>query len=393
MTTVVEDTSSRRPIETMTLAELRTRLDEIKRAEASLAAEKIRIVSRMHDMVHDDQPTYVVPESELISHAGLSGREARALLARTNAVEVAPVFGHLLAEGLTTAAHLDALQSGLRTAAQNQAAFLDHLPQLSDAAQSMPAGEFATLVRATAQSVVTDGGLAALDRQRRSTYLKIWNDAEGMVQLRGAFDPESGALLQGAINRRVEAMFHAGEPVDVMPWVEPNDHRRAHAVVALAARSHTAPSAIRWAATTRLSTAFRRRAHRLASFRCGSMQSSRFESLQPTGDHVRRSKGGRLDDNCRRPGTSVRSTSQAGCCRRVEPRLDPAVRLRSRPVTEPARYTSARCRTTIARFTTSTTGNPADQPIWATWFRSARGTTTQRTRAAGNSASNQTPAN
>ncbi|MBU3718675.1 MAG: DUF222 domain-containing protein, partial [Actinobacteria bacterium] len=131
------------------------------------------------------------------------------------------------------------LQSGLRAAAQNQAAFLDHLPQLSDAAQSMPAGEFAALVRTTAQSVLTDGGLATLDRQRRSTYLKIWNDAEGMVQLRGAFDPESGALLQGAINRRVEAMFHAGEPVDVMPWVEPNDHRRAHAVVALAARSHT----------------------------------------------------------------------------------------------------------------------------------------------------------
>ncbi|MBU3718543.1 MAG: hypothetical protein FGM45_09595, partial [Actinobacteria bacterium] len=102
MTLVVEDTSSHRPIETMTLAELRTRLDEIRRAEASLAAEKIRIVSRMHNMVHDDQPTYVVPESELISHAGLSGREARALLARTNAVEVAPVFGHLLAEGLTT---------------------------------------------------------------------------------------------------------------------------------------------------------------------------------------------------------------------------------------------------------------------------------------------------
>lgn len=239
MTLVVEDTSSHRPIETMTLAELRTRLDEIKRAEASLAAEKIRIVSRMHNMVHDDHPTYVVPESELISHAGLSGREARALLARTNAVEVAPVFGHLLAEGLTTAAHLDALQSGLRAAAQNQAAFLDHLPQLSDAAQSMPAGEFAALVRTTAQSVLTDGGLATLDRQRRSTYLKIWNDAEGMVQLRGAFDPESGALLQGAINRRVEAIFHAGEPVDVMPWVEPNDHRRAHAVVALAARSHT----------------------------------------------------------------------------------------------------------------------------------------------------------
>ena len=237
MTMVVEHNASHHHVDSMTLAELRLRLDQIKRTEASLAAEKIRIVNRMHAMARDSQPVHVLPETELVAFAGLSGREARAVLARTNTVEAAPVFGAMLADGLTTVAHVDALQTGLRTAAQNQAAFLDHLPHLTEAAQTMPVGEFAALVRTTAQSVVTDGGLSTLERQRRSTYMKIWNDADGMVHLRGSFDPESGAALQGAINRRVEAMFHAGDPVDVMPWVEPNDHRRARAIVALASRS------------------------------------------------------------------------------------------------------------------------------------------------------------
>lgn len=239
MTAVVEFTLSHPPdIESMTLAELRTRLDEIMRIEAVFASEKIRITARMHDMTRDEKPIYVVPETELMTHGGLSGREARAVLSRAQTVQTAPEFGDLLAQGLTTVGHIDALQSGLRTAAQNAPAFLDLLPDLAQAARRLPVGDFAKLVRSTAQSVVSDDGLSTLDRQRRSTYLKIWNDADGMTHLRGAFDPESGAALQGAITRRVESMFHSGDEVAVMPWVEPNEYRQARAVVALACRSH-----------------------------------------------------------------------------------------------------------------------------------------------------------
>jgi hypothetical protein len=83
--------------------------------------------------------------------------------------------------------------------------------------------------------------LSTFEDQRRSTYLKIWNDAGGMVNVRGMFDPEIGAILQSRVNSQVETMFHSGDR-DVLvvhhTYVDANDFRRAHALVALIADDH-----------------------------------------------------------------------------------------------------------------------------------------------------------
>lgn len=231
-------TSAASRVSTMSIGELRSRLAEIKALEATLAAEKIQIVTRMDRMAREEQPVFVVAEHELVAHAGLSCREARSVVARSAVVDEAPVFGELLASGATTTAHLDALKTGLRLTGADHEAFLSHVPELAEAAQSMSIGEFSSLVRATVSDVVSDDGLSRFERQCRSTHLKIWDDAEGMVHLRGAFDPVSGAAIRGAIKRQVEAMFHCGDPspVDVAPWVEPNDHRQATALTGLVSR-------------------------------------------------------------------------------------------------------------------------------------------------------------
>jgi hypothetical protein len=210
-----------KPVSSMSIAELRSRLSEIKALEASLAAEKIQIVTRMDQMARDEKPVFVVPEHELVAHAGLSCREARSVVARSAVVDEAPVFGDLLAQGTTTAAHVDALKVGLRLTGSDHDAFLTHVPELAQAAQSMPIGEFTALVRTTVHDVTTDDGLSRFERQQRATHLKIWDDAEGMVHLRGAFDPVSGAAVRGAIKRQVEALFHSGDPdpVEVAPWI------------------------------------------------------------------------------------------------------------------------------------------------------------------------------
>ena len=225
-------------VSNMSIGELRCRLAEIKALEASLAAEKIQIVTRMDRMSREEQPVFVIPEQELVAHGGLSCREARSVIARSVVVDEAPVFGELLASGATTAAHVDALKTGLRLTGADHTAFLSHVPELAQAAQSMSIGEFASLVRTTVSEVISDDGLSRFERQCRSTHLKIWDDAEGMVHLRGAFDPVSGAAIRGAIARQVEAMFHGGDPspVDVAPWVEPNDHRQAKALTGLVSR-------------------------------------------------------------------------------------------------------------------------------------------------------------
>jgi hypothetical protein len=223
-------------VASMSIGQLRSRLAEIKALEATLAAEKIQIVTRMDQMARDEKPTFVVPEHELVAHAGMSSREARTVVARSVVVDEAPLFGDLLANGATTAAHVDALKMGLRLTGADHDAFLAHVPELAQAAQSMPIGEFSALVRTTVHDVTSDDGLSRFERQQRATHLKIWDDAEGMVHLRGAFDPVSGAAIRGAIKRQVEAMFHAGDPdpIQVAPWIEPNDHRQAKALVRLA---------------------------------------------------------------------------------------------------------------------------------------------------------------
>ncbi len=102
----------------------------------------------------------------------------------------------------------------------------------------MSVPEFAVEVTKAAKGVVTDGGLSLFEDQRRSTYLKIWNDATGMVNVRGMFDPEIGAILQSRVNAQVESMFHSGDreiPVVHHTHVDASDFRRAHALVALVA--------------------------------------------------------------------------------------------------------------------------------------------------------------
>lgn len=224
-------------IASMSIGEVRSRLAELCVMQALLDAEKIALNARIVSLSEDpESPVCVVPERELMSHGGLTAREAREVTARGMLSELAPTMIDALAKGSTTAAHVDALGRGLRMAGDRRNEFLSHLAELVDAATSMPVAEFVTLVRQTAKSVVVDDGLSMFQRQQRETFFSMRTDEEGCLLVRGKFDPLSAAVLTSKVGRLVESMFHSGDrdvPVDVMPWVEPNDHRQAHAVLAL----------------------------------------------------------------------------------------------------------------------------------------------------------------
>jgi hypothetical protein len=182
-----------------------------------------------------------IPEVELIAHGGMTRREATDVLKRVLVIEEAPVVGEALAAGDLSAGHVDAISRGLKIAGDARNAFMGLLPGLVEAASVMSVPEFAVEVTKAAKGVVTDGGLSTFEDQRRSTYLKIWNDATGMVNVRGMFDPEIGAILQSRVNSQVEVMFHSGDrdiPVVHHTHVDANDFRRAHALVALVADDH-----------------------------------------------------------------------------------------------------------------------------------------------------------
>ena len=224
-------------ISEMNIAELRTFMADIRVRQAKLDAQMLEANARMISLMHDPvAPTFVIPERELVAHGGLTSREAREVVSRGLVTEVAPEMGAVLAAGDTTAAHVDALGRGLKIAGAEREAFMAHLPELVEASTTMSASEFSHLVTETAKSVVTDGGLSTFERQKRETFFKMRNEADGCLWVSGKFDPISASILKSKIGRVVEAMFHSGDrevPVDVMPWIEPNDHRQAQALVAL----------------------------------------------------------------------------------------------------------------------------------------------------------------
>ena len=221
----------------MNIAELRTFMANLRVRQAKLDAQMLEANARMISLMHDPvAPTFVIPERELVAHGGLTSREAREVVSRGLVTEAAPEMASVLAAGDTTAAHVDALGRGLKIAGAEREAFMAHLPELVEASTTMTASEFSHLVTETAKSVVTDDGLSTFERQKRETFFKMRNEADGCLSVSGKFDPISASILKSKIGRLVESMFHSGDkevPVDVMPWIEPNDHRQAQALIAL----------------------------------------------------------------------------------------------------------------------------------------------------------------
>ena len=221
----------------MNIAELRAFMADIRVRQAKLDAQMLEANARMISLMHDPvAPTFVIPERELVAHGGLTSREAREVVSRGLVTEAAPEMGAILASGDTTAAHVDALGRGLKIAGAERDAFMAHLPELVEASTTMTASQFDQLVKETAKSVVADDGLSTFERQKRETYFKMRTEADGCLSVSGKFDPISASILKSKIGRLVENMFHSGDkevPVEVMPWIEPNDHRQAQALIAL----------------------------------------------------------------------------------------------------------------------------------------------------------------
>jgi hypothetical protein len=224
-------------ISEMNIAELRTFMANLRVRQAKLDAQMLEANARMISLMHDPvAPTFVIPERELVAHGGLTSREAREVVSRGLVTEAAPEMASVLASGDTTAAHVDALGRGLKIAGAEREAFMAHLPELVEASTTMTASEFSHLVTETAKSVVTDDGLSTFERQKRETFFKMRNEADGCLSVSGKFDPISASILKSKIGRLVENMFHSGDKevqVEVMPWIEPNDHRQAQALIAL----------------------------------------------------------------------------------------------------------------------------------------------------------------
>ena len=227
--------SSVRLVSSLSADEVRSRLAEIRVERSRLDAEEALLVVRLNEL-SVERSSCVVPEFEMTRYAGLRSREASRVVQRSAMLDVLPEFGSALASGSIVAGHVDVLADSLKKVSDtDREAVLGQADVLLRSARRLTVDQFAKHVRSEVTRLSADRGLGVFERQRRATFLKFWNDPDGMVHLRGAFDPERGSVLLSRLEQRVEAMFHSGDvevPVEVGPGIEPNDHRRALALLA-----------------------------------------------------------------------------------------------------------------------------------------------------------------
>lgn len=229
----------------LSLNEVRAHMRLVASVQAVASARLLALDERMRDIAANAETQVPVdPARELVHNGGLRRRDVRSVDTQAAAADAAPQLGRLLAEGATTAGHLDAVGQALQIAGDGRDAFLERSDEIARRAAISTVDDFAKFVKRLAVEAQPDDGRSRFEQQQRSTFLKVRVDADGMTRGSFAFDPERGAALMGCLDRQVEAMFHSGDRdhrgtdrLDVAPGVDPNDHRRAIALHALCTRT------------------------------------------------------------------------------------------------------------------------------------------------------------
>lgn len=174
---------------------------------------------------------------DIADNARTSKRQTRLLMDRSSALQELPEFSDALRHGSVTAAHVDEVAAALRKAGDCAQELKSHEGALALSAARLPHDQFTRQLNNLVQRLNANAANDEAERQRRSTYLKSWTDANGMIHLRGAFDAERGSVLLGRLEIAMERLFHSGQaaPAHDLSGVNPNDNLCAIALFDLCA--------------------------------------------------------------------------------------------------------------------------------------------------------------
>ena len=178
------------------------------------------------------------PERVVADAGGVSLVEASRGFDRARTTGLIPELGVVLEQGAVSGGHVDVVTRALRELSPVQR---DRLVErggvLAEAAVELGRDGFGRVVRGEVRRICADDGVDRLVCQRRATSLRSWVDREsGMWCVRGEFDPETGAIVDGRLRATVEMLFR-----EVVPDTCPTDpilkqhHLRALALVGLTA--------------------------------------------------------------------------------------------------------------------------------------------------------------
>ena len=211
-----------------TRRQLEVSLAAIARVRGVLDGLEVEAVRKLAGLCSD-------PESVVAGATRASAREAARVVERVGALDALPELAASLAEGKTSAAHVDALGRAMRRLEPDERARLaSRAGFLAGVAERVSAEQFARTVQAESARLAGDAQ-ARLERQRRAASLRTWVEQEsGMWSGRFEFDPATGLRLDAVLNAAVAALF-----AETVPDTAPSDpvarqqHLRALALARL----------------------------------------------------------------------------------------------------------------------------------------------------------------
>ncbi|MEP2370864.1 DUF222 domain-containing protein [Ilumatobacter sp.] len=203
-------------------------LVSVRQMRAWIDAQEARLITRLSAFDSFPEATIAEASRSNLGHAAKATERAATLGAT-------PSLSQALEAGAITAGHVDAVTRARRQLdGPQRQRLLDVADGLTGVAFAATVEQFASRIRLEARRLQTDDGEDRLVRQKRSTRVSTWTGDDGMWNLRGVFDPETGVRLFSAIDSMVATTFAEAIP-EHCPTdpIEKQKFLAAHAVVRL----------------------------------------------------------------------------------------------------------------------------------------------------------------
>ena len=205
----------------------RRELSDIAMVQSILSALEMRVLRAMRQFSADT-------EGEHARATRSSSKKSSKAQRRSDAGEAIPQLDEALAEGDTTAEHVDVVADALAgMSADDRVRLAGHGDEIRAKATMFTQTEFRRWLATFVRRLRQDDAVARLQRQKDACRANWWIDQEGMWNLRGRFDPETGARLQGQLRGGTDALARddslKGGPTDPL---ERHHWLQAHALAA-----------------------------------------------------------------------------------------------------------------------------------------------------------------
>jgi len=183
-------------------AEMREMLKESKATVAVILAAQTSAAAAVAGRErHGDGGTEVLADA-----AGMSRRDARSRIDTAKVIDTAPAVRDAVESGRVSQANARRLAEAVE---KTSAADVESDRELLAKAESMRPEQFAREARRWTADHQHDRGAADYRRLRARRCVRIWDGDDGMVHLRGEFDPVTGRRVANRLRAEARKLYHA----------------------------------------------------------------------------------------------------------------------------------------------------------------------------------------